>query len=299
MEIIGKFESGDNKPFANVSGHERLSIGFLQWNWDTRSIFNDFFPAVSAGDIALAAPEIREDLLQIKNYSNDQGNATKKAAAENVLNDWTTEKPGDVLSHSVRTTVYSKLSSWLDSDPIRKRQLQIIDGSLKLAYAYSTKWRDAQSGGGDTQPVDARLLASFFDLIVFNGGRQGIWYPQVKSFRATYKTNKEIINVVTDWLKACDKASFPHFKHSRMYNRQDGVKSAVYWSGLISEADDAFDSYHIDLFIFGFLRALQSNGDNKPNGFKGIYQADVMTRRGVIALGSGYIRGTFMRPFAP
>ena len=41
----------------------------------------------------------------------------------------------------------------------------------------------------------------------------------------------------------------------------------------------------LDLLVLGFLRAQRSNGSNGNDGFPGIYQADVMLRRGAEATG--------------
>lgn len=76
-----------------------------------------------------------------------------------------------------------------------------------------------------------------------------------------------------------------------MYNRADGARNAAYWRDLTARDPNAFTDDQIDLLVFGFLCAQVSVGDDKPRGFPGIYQADVMNRRGTIALGRGYVHG--------
>lgn len=73
------------------------------------------------------------------------------------------------------------------------------------------------------------------------------------------------------------------------YALSDGMRNADYWLGLVTNAPHAFDENQIDLFVFGVLRAWRSVGDDNGR-LPGIYQVDVLNRRGLIALGSGYIR---------
>jgi hypothetical protein len=289
-EIVGKFESGGGDPWVAVSGHERVSIGVLQWNWSSGSLISVFFRSLPDRDIDLAPAQIRGDLRVLKSYADDKTNASKRELALSIVDGWTSHRSDDPLIRGVRKTVTGDLRLWLATPPIRAHQTRLLDSDMRQAYALARAWRRDSAGDGLIVPVDARLLATFFDLVVFNGGRAGIWVPHVRRFQQEHADERSVITYVSDWLRSCNDTFVTGKEHPRMYTREDGVRNAKYWSELISRNGSLFREDQIDLFIFGFLRATRSIGSNPPKGFPGIYQADVMTRRGVIALGSGYVR---------
>ncbi len=115
----------------------------------------------------------------------------------------------------------------------------------------------------------------------------------VKAFRADYKTPRLTVNAVSDWLSTCDKFSDPNpnIKDHKLYATKDALRSAAYWKSQVADNENVYDENQINLLVLGLLRAQRANLDNKPRGFPGIYQADVLTRRGVIAIG-GFARGS-------
>ncbi len=72
---------------------------------------------------------------------------------------------------------------------------------------------------------------------------------------------------------------------------QYGKKNAKLWISTAEDSKKTFSDNQINLFVLGYLRALRSNGNNDPHGFPGIFQADVMMRRGTVALKIGTVRG--------
>src|SRR5262249_3453264 len=88
----------------------------------------------------------------------------------------------------------------------------------------------------------------------------------------------EAVEVAADWIRSCEG--------TQLYAVPDALRNADYWPSLL--ASTILTDNQIDLFVLGLLRAWRSIGDNGK--FPGIYQADVLNRRGSIALCSGYSR---------
>jgi hypothetical protein len=288
--IVGTFEGGGGDPWITVSGQERVSLGFMQWNWATGTLIKTFIKGLAEGDIDLAPARLRSDLAVLRSYATDP---TKKGAATEIIDRWTIAAAGDPLDRisGIRKSVTEDLKIWLATEPVKTLQMKLLDADMRRAYALARAWKRDSSNSATVPPVDARLLASFFDLVTFNGGTAGIWLPQIRLFRHEHADAPSVVKAVSDWLHACNDSVIPGFQHTRLYNRDEAAKNADYWSDLVRQDVSAFDEEQIDLLVFGFLRATRSAGSNPPKGFPGIYQADVMSRRGVIALGSGYIRG--------
>jgi len=70
------------------------------------------------------------------------------------------------------------------------------------------------------------------------------------------------------------------------------------WKEAAKSHPELFDDETLDLLALGLLRAQRSVGSNSPKGFPGVFQADVMLRRGTEAIGIGY-RGAKIGPLYP
>jgi hypothetical protein len=288
IEVIGFFEAGGGDPWANVNNTDTISIGFMQWNWGTRSIITTLFRKTSRQDIESAPSELQSDLRRLKDYSDNFNSSDKAQIASSVISGWTRAVPNDVLVNGIRRSVRNNLTTWLNTAAMKSVQLRLMNRELGKAFFYARAWRrDTKS----QKPIDARLVTYFFDLLTFNGGMQGLWTQHVRQFRSNYPTRKATIETVTNWLASCDEFYSPNTQFHRLYNLRDALKNVTYWREKIAENENAFDDEQIDLLVLGLLRAQLSNGSDKPRGFPGIFQADVLTRRGVIALG-GYARGS-------
>jgi len=293
IEIVGLFEAGGGDPWSNVSNHERVSIGFMQWNWATQTMIKQVFAGVDPEAIAAAPQALRPDLEILKALADQPGSADKQQQAAAVIDAWTSARSGDPLQMGIRKSVRSGLQEWLNTPALKAVQRKLVDKQLAQAFALARAWRRDTAVDGVEKPIDARLVAYFFDLVTFNGGRKGLWVAHVRDYRARVGPGrKPTVEAVAAWLTSCAAFSNPNTQHRRLYNAEDGRRSAAYWTEKVSHDDAAFSEDQVDLLVFGLLRAQASNGDNKPRGFPGIYQADVLTRRGVIALGSGFIRGS-------
>jgi hypothetical protein len=288
VDVVGFFES-NGKPYQTISNHELISLGFLQWNWGTQSLITEFFKAVSSSDIDLAPNQVKNDLSILKQYSESM-TPSNRAKALAVVNSWITPTSSDPLQKDVgvRKSIVENVGMWLGTPALQSVQLDLAKGRLQESFFYARAWlRDTKS----TNTLDARLVTYFFDLLVFNGGTSGLWADHVNAFRANYATRRLTVDAVSDWLSTCDKFYNPNTKHHKLYATKDGLRSAAYWKSQVADNENVYDENQINLLVLGLLRAQRSTGRNKPLGFPGIYQADVLTRRGVIAIG-GFARGS-------
>lgn len=285
---IGHFEAGGGDAYANVSSLDTISIGYLQWNWGTGSLVDKFVAALNDSDIALAPQPLRDDLSVLKRYSRRDGD---RASAEAVIRRWTTAVAADPLAKGVRASVRGQLSAWLTLPAIQAVQDKLIDPKLRLAHSYARQWMedsaDIRGGTGNLKET----TTSFFDLLTYNDGRQGLWVPHVRKFRTEFASNREIVDFIADWTISCERVEKTGSRDKTLYNFEEAASNARMWKERVASNPAAFTDNQTNLLIFGYLRALRSVGANPPRGFPGIFQADVMLRRGAVALGVGQIRG--------
>jgi hypothetical protein len=285
---IGHFESGGGDAYANVSSLDTISIGYLQWNWGTGSLVDKFVATLNDSDIALAAEPLRDDLAVLKRSSRRAGD---RSAAEAVIRRWTSAGTGHPLVRGVRKSVREQLSTWLALPAIEAVQDKLIDPKLRLAHSYARQWlEDSADIRGDSGNLK-ETTTSFFDLLTYNDGRQGLWVPHVREFRTGFASNREIIDFIADWTISCDSVEKSGSRDKKLYNAGEASSNARKWKERVASNPSAFTDNQTNLLIFGYLRALRSVGANPPRGFPGIFQADVMLRRGAVALGVGEIRG--------
>jgi hypothetical protein len=288
--IVGRYEAGGGSPWANIGPQEVLSVGFMQWNWATHSLTHIFLAAVPTSEIDAAPAAIVDGLRTLKKRATDKSaDAQSQAAA--VMADWTTAKTGDPRARSgVRRAIDAAWRLWLVRPGVKQVQLQLVDDRMRLAYSLSKKWLSDQ--GQPTAKMDVRLLASFFDLVVYNGGRDGLWVEHVRHYRQTFKTNVDIVADVTAWLASCENfVSSKSVADRRMYGVDDAKVNVSRWRAAVAANPSQFTDQQMDLFIYAYLRARRSVGRNHDKGFPGIYQVDVMNRRGALALGIGQVHG--------
>jgi hypothetical protein len=292
-KAIGFFESGGGDPYANISRLDTISIGFLQWNWGTGSLITDFVASLKDSDIALAPQPLRSDLETLKNYQ--RRGERERAAAAAVVGKWTSGSSGDPLVKGARKSVREQLSAWLAQPAIRAVQDGLIEPKLRIAYSYARKWQLDTADIGGAKGDLKETTTSFFDLLTYNSGRVGLWVPHVRSFRSQFASNREIVDFIADWTISCEDVIKPivkpHQTATKLYNTDEASANAKKWKAAVAANPGAFTDNQTNLLIFGFLRALRSIGDNAPVGFPGIYQTDVMLRRGAVALSVGTIRG--------
>jgi len=286
--IVGFFEAGGRDPYANVSTLDDISIGFLQWNHGQGSLYTKFFANVSDETIALAPMLIRNDLETFKQRSRGRVSASK---ALSVVRSWKKASSSDRLVRGVRSSIRSALEKWLVLDEVRQVQDELVANRMQLAYAYTRKWlRDQSIVNPDSRTVDV-TLTSFFDILVYNGGRKKMWLPHVEHFREQFENDLEMFEYIRDWLAKCKSVFHPEYAHKKMYNAKEAYENGKFWASAFEKNPTQFNENQIRLFVFGYLVATRSVGSNSGYGFRGIYQADVMMRRGAVAMTQGTVRG--------
>ena len=285
LNAIGFFEAGGGDPWSNVNDTDTLSMGFLQWNWGTGSLIDTLIANTSNNEISKADLSIQEDIKVLKNYANSR-TSNNKTSSLTIISRWKNE------------ATRNKVRAWLKTDEMKKVQDRIIRRNMQKAFFYARAWlRDS----GNEALIDARTVVYFFDLIVFNGNTAGVWVEHVKKFRSQFSNKKDTVNAISNWLLSCNNFVAPIKEHKvnglkvlakyrKLYALKDSTKNANYWKSLVESNENAIDENQVNLLVFGLLRAQQSTGDDKPRAFNGVFQANVLNRRGVIAIG-GYAVG--------
>lgn len=281
LEVVGRFESG--RRWNAIGTYNLISLGYLQWNWGApkETLFKELFTQITPEAIALAGPSLQSDLLTLKAYSDaltgvhSPDISTKKKAAQSVIKNWIIQGS----QPSVKSSVKANLSKWLDRPELRKIQRSVIDRFyLGPAFAYARQWHDDTKS---QKPVDARLVTYFFDLTTFSGDPHKVWAEHVAAFRSPLLTPEATLKAAIDWLSSCKD-----FKQE-LGRIDDAIKTASYWQEKLDH-HESLDDDQINLLVLGLLVAQRSTGVER--GVKGYFQADVLTRRGIIMLG-GYVGG--------
>jgi len=277
LPIVGFFESSSVDPFTNISSTDTISLGYMQWNWGTKSLINTFMATVRPTDIALADGKIQPVLTTLKMFADKPATISEisgqQAAAQLLAN-------------------RALVQTWLATEQLRLRQKEMMKPTLSLAYSLSKKWLEPLKSIPDA--VRLQTFVYFVDLVVYNGGRAGIWREHVDAFRKD-RTSMDIADLIYKWTLACQEVRRPT-PHPSIYNAPEALSNAQLWKNKIDADATVFSENEIDLWVFGFLRAVTSNGDDAPKGFPGIFQADVLSRRGVVALRYGTVHGTCYKP---
>src|SRR5262249_50053036 len=156
-------------------------------------LIREFMKAVAEPDIDLAPARVRVDLGVLKSYASDPA---KKDTAARIIDGWTTAAAGDPLVRGVRKSVTDDLRLWLGTARVKAVQMKLMDKNMRRAYALASAWKRDSSNGATPAAVDGRLLATFFDLVTFNGDMAGIWVPHVKQFRQEHIDMRSILQIV-------------------------------------------------------------------------------------------------------
>lgn len=278
LRIVGFFESGSDgveDAYGNANGTDGLSVGFQQWNHGTGSLYRTLFSRVSRQTIDLAGADIRQSLHEMKTYSEQltagRGSRVQAQKVARIIQEWR------ISEGRIRPEIRRSLRAFLLLPDVRRAQQDAMAPTMRNAYSYARAWqRDTGAAGAGS----ARLIATFYDIVVYNGGLQGLWVPHVRAFRAQFSSPETMLKYISDWADQCP---------SRVYSRNFAVRSTRYWLEQWRARPGVYSDAQLDLLALGFLRALRSTGDNST-GYHGIFQADVLVRRGIVALGEGYLR---------
>jgi hypothetical protein len=284
--IVSKFETGSAKGYEKVSATDKLSVGISQWNHGSGSLYSMFFPLISQDMLNRAPSAIRDDLVALK---------TDKNRREEIINSWLVPREGDSLEKGVRSSVRRALSEWLAIPEIVAVQQKLTAKSLDSAWRLAKAW---QAEKNPKTPVSLKLFTNFYDVVIYNGGFADVWVQHVVAFRKSHPDTATVLAKLEEWTTNCQNFSAPIAEHKNLYSLKDLRRSVQMWKEAAKSHPELFDDETLDLLALGLLRAQRSVGSNSPKGFPGVFQADVMLRRGTEAIGIGY-RGAKIGPLYP
>ena len=294
MDIIALFESGRRdrvSAYGNVSATDVISLGYLQWNHNAGSLYDTLLRGASAEMIDAAPRHIRGDVRELSRVSSG---GTSRTRARAVLESWKT-RGGAILPEAS-----TALRAWLLSEPMRRRQDDLLDRRLSSALGRSDAWQ-AAFGMPTNDRSAQRAFYSFVDIEVFNGDLDGLWAQHVKDFRSGFRGDAEVMDHIAGWVSDCVAFEFKGQVHkdggkytpqfTKLYRRKETPLSVADWRERLAAGDPAVDRAAINLIVLGYLRALRSNGKDAPRGFAGVFELDVLNRRGMMATGRGVLSG--------
>jgi hypothetical protein len=261
---VGLFLTSDieGSGFGQITGNSDgfgISAGALQWTYR----FGDMQRLMKLGlkknskIIRQYMPRTAQDWLNIMDYPLNAG--TLEVAK---LSD----------AHGVIEPHYSELKALWSCPEMIEVQISQADAFAKHAMLYSNDWcqaRDFAKGqfGPSAEPT-LREFCFFFDLCVNNGSLLGLDYKDCEQL-IELSSLDNVINVIIEW---CQN-TLPEVHQSSQV-----LKNCDLWTELLKTAsmDDKY------LFILGWLRSKKARPE---------YQAVVMNRRGLFALGQSYLNG--------
>jgi hypothetical protein len=294
LEIIPLFESGKRNiedAYGNVSATDVVSLGYLQWNHNSSSIYSTLLKDGGPDFVAAAPPSIRADIDRLIKAS---ANPSRRADALRVLESWR-------ISGQLKPSIRSDVSRWLKSPPLRSRQDALIDNELTQALRYADAWQ-RDMGLSTEGDAPKRAFYTFVDLLIFNGADMaGLWVDHVKAFRTKFSSGVEMLDHISQWVDACRQFTFSGRvfaakgdytpDYTQLYRRKETTIAIKEWRRLALSSDARLNEDALNLIAFGYLRALRSKGTDRPNGFHGVFQLDVFNRRGMMATGIGVQNG--------
>jgi len=161
----------------------------------------------------------------------------------------------------LRPDVTAELKAFLRSAPCLAQQIAAARSVAGHAFNQASAWAAAQDRAAPTQ----REFSWFFDLLTQNGGLKDVTPQSVRDFAGASGADRAD-DVICDWLAARTTAD-AGFKDSR--------RNASLWR-------DAIPADRLELLVTSFLRAQRSKLE---------WRADVLNRKGTIAVGSGWVHG--------
>jgi hypothetical protein len=292
LSIIARFESGSpnvEEAYGNVSETDVLSLGFLQWNHNAQSLYRVLLKDAGQEFVDAAPLNIRDGVARIiQKTARDQ-----EAVGLSVISSWRGS------NGKLRPEVVTSLRSWLKSQVMRRQQDRLIDLKIKEALRFADAWQ--AHWGEDMNDWRARRTFFYFlDVAVFNGNLDGLWVKHVEHLITQHPTSDALLAMISDWTTRCVAFKFaggqvhptkgqsyvPKFRS--MYRLREAPLSVELWRQLYASGDPRADRSALRLLAMSFLRAVRSNGSDAPRGFHGVFQLDVLNRRGMIVFGTGY-----------
>jgi hypothetical protein len=165
----------------------------------------------------------------------------------------------------LRPAVMAELKALVRGPEFTQQQIATATHTAEGAYATGEAWIADYDGS----PIDLHSFCWFFDVRTQNGGLKGVSAQAVKDFIREVGAQR-VDDVVCDWLAARGPGDAGY---------RDARKNALLWR---TDAPAA----KLPLFAASYLRAMRARLE---------YRADVLDRKGTIALGSGWVHGELHR----
>lgn len=291
IEAVLSFESKKLDRYTTVSSIDGISVGLLQWNSGSNSLLDIFLANTPNEILDLSDETIRGDLHELKSNKyacakNDEKLLDEIGCKNNIriIKAWQINDGKPSGKSALRADVVVAWENWLSKPEIKLIQDSLVQKKIKLAESYARQWF---ADTNRNEPPPTWMSAFFFDLIVFKGGRDGLWIPHVKEFRHAYPKLSDILNYLDYWLALCNQQA-----KGRLLNLEDAQKSLSIWKESFNSNPDLFSEDQIDFLVLSILAAQHSIGNSGKKGMEGIFQADQIARGGTIAMHIGQVHNT-------
>jgi len=272
VSLATAIETGTSDPYLaatpNFDG-TGFSLGELQWN--LLSLAQRTFGSIDDHVFATLMP-IWGDTFKRALHAKSSAEAIDAAKTMQIL---VKEK------WRFKTDAREEIRAFLNSPESRRSQNLAAGDIYSLGYARASQWAAAR---GEAKPTP-REIATFVDNEIFSGALDGVWLPQAAAFRAQFADDGAMIAFASRWLASC-----PATGPGLLYGANEGTRNAKQWMTRYPVGTKLLDERAL-LFAFGFVRAVAAHGPPKPPSQHGIFKAQVLSRRGLIALGLGQANG--------
>ena len=279
LSLAYNIENGLPDPWIGVTGNfdgMGLSLGIVQFNF--AGSIQETFGSIPKSHFKQTMPVWGETFYQAVHTSS------RDAAVALAIKMQTATKVRGKTKWTLDPVARAELRAFLGSTLARQAQNEAAD-VYRRGYSRAVQWAEAR---GAAKPTP-REIASFVDNQVFSGGALGgIWIEKAKAFRSSFVDDGEMVEFVTSWLKSC-----PYEGAGFLYGGPDAATNVAAWRAAVPKGRKLNDEQAL-LFAFGFVRALTANGPPQVKGQpdqSGIFKAQVVERRGMMALGAGTANG--------
>jgi len=277
LGIIYKIEETGAHPYDAVTPNfdgEGLSLGVIQFNFGGAA--QDAFKAIDVKVFDVTMPKwggTFHDAILAKPYQ--KGIELVKGMQDQVTGthgkDWV-----------VKPDALKEIQAFLNTNESRNAQDMAVSDIYAAGYGRALQWAHAR---GQTAPT-FREIVTFVDNQVFSGGALGgMWYPQAVAFRKSFVDDGHMIRFISDWVASC-----PGSGDGFLWGAAEGKADAAAWTKAFPDGTTLSDEQGL-LLALGFLKALSAIGPLGNPSQSGIFKAQVIERRGMIALGVGTANG--------
>ena len=193
-------------------------------------------------------------LASMPNRGADLWKACNTSVAEGlaIVRAW---QPNNKLPADVR----AELKAFVKSSPFQKAQLETARKVGDRAWDLAVSWATAQQ----RPTASKKEFCWFYDVLTQNGSMKSVTFDSVKAFIAGHGAHSAD-DVVCDWLANCTPP---------LAGAKDANKNATEWRNNVPDES-------MVLFVASYLRAGEAKSE---------WRADVLNRKGTIAVGKGWV----------